>query len=90
MPVPLVSEEELALRWKITPITLSHWRWSGRGPRFLKIGRHVFYRVQDIEAFEEQKAKKSTTYVPQLELLQGNTRKLECGRRVNHQQERFE
>jgi hypothetical protein len=28
------------------------WRWQGRGPRYLKIGGRVVYRVSDIEAFE--------------------------------------
>jgi hypothetical protein len=42
----------LARRWLISPRTLEQWRWQGRGPRFLKIGGRVVYRLSDIEAFE--------------------------------------
>jgi len=88
MPSPLLSEEELATRWKITPITLSHWRWSGRGPRFVKIGRHIFYRPKDVELFEEQKARKSTTETFEEDLIRRNSNNLENMKRVNkHQKE---
>ena len=32
--------------------TLEQWRWQGKGPRYLKIGGRVVYRVEDVEAFE--------------------------------------
>lgn len=76
MPSPLISEEELAARWKITPITLSQWRWSGRSPRYVKIGRHIFYRPKDVELFEEQKAKKSTTQTFNEDLIMRNSNSL--------------
>ena len=60
-PNSLIEPEKLAARWKLKPITLAQWRWTGRGPRFLKLGRHAFYRFKDIEAYEEEKAKQSTT-----------------------------
>ncbi len=68
MQEPLMSPEELADRWGIMTITLDRWRWTGKGPRFFKAGRKIKYRVQDIEAYEEQKARHSTTYT-QEELL---------------------
>ena len=61
MQEPLMEPEDLAKRWKLTPLTLAQWRWTGRGPRFFKAGRNTFYRVQDVEAYEEQKAQRSTT-----------------------------
>jgi hypothetical protein len=42
----------LARRWNISPRTLERWRWLGTGPRYLKIGGRVVYRLDDIEAFE--------------------------------------
>jgi len=60
---PLITEAELAARWNILPYTLSQWRWAGKGPRHVKIGRQAYYRVQDINQYEEQKAKKSTSYI---------------------------
>ena len=47
-----LNQTELAARWKINPRTLERWRWIGDGPRFLKIGGRVIYRIEDVEAFE--------------------------------------
>ena len=57
----LIEEEDLAKRWQVTPLTLAQWRWSGRGPRYVKMGRKTFYRPKDIEDFEELKSRQSTT-----------------------------
>lgn len=62
-PYSLIEPDELAKRWKMKPVTLAQWRWTGRGPRFLKMGRNTFYRLKDIEAFEEKKAHNSTTQI---------------------------
>ena len=35
----------------LSPNTLSRWRWSGDGPRYVKLGRAVRYRVADLEAW---------------------------------------
>ena len=40
--------------------TLERWRWLGQGPRFLKIGGRVLYRLEDIEAFEAEQVRHST------------------------------
>jgi hypothetical protein len=47
-----LDQTHLAERWLISPRTLEQWRWQGRGPRYLKIGGRVVYRLSDIEAFE--------------------------------------
>ncbi len=47
-----LDQKDLAERWLISPRTLEQWRWQGRGPRYLKIGGRVVYRLSDIEAFE--------------------------------------
>ena len=46
------DQKRLANRWLISPRTLEQWRWQGRGPRYLKIGGRVVYRLSDVEAFE--------------------------------------
>lgn len=48
----LLSTKLLSRRWNIAPRTLERWRAEGRGPQFVRIGRHVRYRRTDIEAFE--------------------------------------
>ena len=47
-----LDQNALADRWQVSPRTLEQWRWQGRGPRFLKIGGRVVYRLADVEAFE--------------------------------------
>lgn len=49
-----VNHKELAARWKISHRTLERWRWAQEGPRYLKIGGRVVYRLTDVEAFERQ------------------------------------
>ena len=57
----LITPEILAQRWNLNPTTLSQWRWNGRGPQYLKLGRRVMYRLEDIEAFEEQQVRRDTS-----------------------------
>jgi predicted site-specific integrase-resolvase len=47
-----LNQKALAERWLISPRTLEQWRWQGRGPRYVKVGSRVIYRLSDIEAFE--------------------------------------
>jgi hypothetical protein len=35
----------------ICPRTLDNWRSQRRGPRFIRVGRRIVYRVQDLEAY---------------------------------------
>ena len=59
-PVRHISQQDLACRWSISPRTLERWRWTGQGPRFLKIGGRVVYRIQDIQAYETAQLRTST------------------------------
>ena len=52
MVVKHLNQVELSRRWSLSPRTLERWRWLRQGPHFLKIGGHVIYRLEDIEAFE--------------------------------------
>ncbi len=47
-----LNQIQLAERWNISPRTLERWRWIGEGPRYLKIGGRVVYRLTDIETYE--------------------------------------
>jgi predicted DNA-binding transcriptional regulator AlpA len=47
----LVDEARLALRLDVSRSTLQSWRYSGRGPRYIKIGRLIRYRNADVDAF---------------------------------------
>jgi hypothetical protein len=55
-----LNQIELARRWKLSPRTLERWRWVGQGPRFMKLGGRVAYRIQDVEAFEAEQLRQVT------------------------------
>jgi hypothetical protein len=61
------NQVELSRRWSISPRTLERWRWIGQGPRYLKIGGRVVYRLDDIETFEAHQLRASTADVPPLD-----------------------
>jgi len=56
-----LHQVELARRWKLSPRTLERWRWLGQGPRYVKIGGRVVYRLEDVEAFEADSLRTSTS-----------------------------
>ena len=55
-----LNQVELSRRWRLSPRTLERWRWLGEGPRYLKIGGRVVYRLEDIEAYEAEQVRDST------------------------------
>lgn len=59
-PVRHLNQNELANRWSISHRSLERWRWEGKGPRFLKIGGRVVYRLEDVEAWEAERLRAST------------------------------
>lgn len=54
MNEPLIAPKVLANRWALKTTTLKYWRWSGKGPAFVKIGGRVMYRICDIEKYEKE------------------------------------
>ena len=57
VPVRHLNQESLARRWGMSPRTLERWRWLKQGPRYIKLGGHVAYRLEDIEAYESTQAR---------------------------------
>jgi hypothetical protein len=55
-----LNQIELSRRWRISARTLERWRWLGQGPKFLKIGGRVVYRVDDVENYEAEQVRSST------------------------------
>jgi Helix-turn-helix domain len=46
----LVDETEAATYLGDLPVrTLRQWRYVGRGPRYVKVERHVRYRISDLD-----------------------------------------
>lgn len=51
---PWLTRDEVADRLRVPKSTLAMWATNGVGPRFAKFGRHVRYRIADVEAWEDQ------------------------------------
>jgi predicted DNA-binding transcriptional regulator AlpA len=62
-PKTRFDSKELAARWCMSHRTLDRWRWQGKGPRFVKIGGKVVYRLEDIESYEETNLRANTVYI---------------------------
>ena len=46
-----IGEHKLSAMTALSVLTLRKWRSQGRGPRFLKLGGAVRYRLSDVEAW---------------------------------------
>jgi excisionase family DNA binding protein len=49
----LLTPEEVSEELGIPAGTLANWRYLGRGPAFVHLGRHVRYRKTDLAAWIE-------------------------------------
>lgn len=49
--VGLILPQELAAALNATEQTLASWRSTNQGPDFVKLGKAVFYRLDDIRAW---------------------------------------
>lgn len=55
-----ITQKELSRRLGVSYRTLERWRWTGVGPRFIKIGGRVRYSLCDVEAYEHSRLCQST------------------------------
>jgi len=51
----LLNEYELSERLRVSIATVRRWRYTGGGPRFLKLGSLVRYKREDIDQWLEAK-----------------------------------
>ena len=49
MESDLLSPMELGRKLGKSPAALAQWRYLGVGPKFIKLGRSVRYRINDVE-----------------------------------------
>ncbi len=54
---PLGEPEQVSAYLGIPEPTLRMWRSRGKGPRYLRVGRHVRYRWTDVEAWLDEQAR---------------------------------
>lgn len=58
---PYVSVEEAAAYLRLKRRTLDNMRWIGGGPKYRKHGGRVFYHRDDLKAWSDARAFKSTS-----------------------------
>jgi hypothetical protein len=58
--VEYLTAKEVSERWRgsITVGTLKQWRWLQKGPRFVRFGNKILYRLVDIEEYESNQTKR--------------------------------
>ena len=61
MTIKHLNQRQLADRWDLSEASLERWRTEGIGPVFMKLQGRVLYRVEDIESFENESLRKSTS-----------------------------
>jgi excisionase family DNA binding protein len=52
----MYTAQQLAEYLAIHPVTLTHWRLAGKGPRYVKVGGHYRYRSSDVERWLDESA----------------------------------
>ena len=57
----LLSPKQVAERYGPSPATLAKMRLYGTGPVFVKLGRRVAYRLEDLEAWVAENRFRSTS-----------------------------
>jgi predicted site-specific integrase-resolvase len=55
------NQQKLAQRWGVSEASLERWRTCGIGPIFLKLQGRVAYRLEDIESYEQDCLRRSTS-----------------------------
>lgn len=57
----LLKTPEAAKMLRVTKATLESWRCRGGGPQFVKYGRAVRYRPEDLDKFLEKSLRSNTS-----------------------------
>lgn len=56
----LLTSRDLSQRWNLSIRTIEKWRYVDFGPPFLKFGKAIRYRIEDIIEFEQRALKKES------------------------------
>jgi predicted DNA-binding transcriptional regulator AlpA len=49
----LITPEELAVTLGVTVSTINQWREQGTGPDYTRLGRRVYYRLEDVRTWRD-------------------------------------
>jgi hypothetical protein len=61
LSVTHLTSKQLAERYNMHPNSVADWRVDGYGPKFLKLGKNVLYPVVEVEKWEKEQLKRSTS-----------------------------
>lgn len=50
----LLTTEEVAVLLGKTPSTIGGWRFNQKGPKYIKSGGSIRYRLNDVESFKRR------------------------------------
>lgn len=56
----LMTPAALAAKLEKSLAALAQWRYLGKGPQFIKLGRSIRYRASDVEAWLDQQTMQRT------------------------------
>ena len=56
-----LTQRQLAKRWEKSEASLERWRSLGIGPKFLKLGGQIRYRLEDVLGYEASCLRSSTS-----------------------------
>lgn len=53
-----LTPEDLVERFGVPISTIYRWNYMGTGPRYMTVGKHVRYRLTDVESWENESIRK--------------------------------
>ena len=56
----LLTEKQVAEKTGLSIKTLQAWRWYGKGPKYVKLGKSVRYKVGDVLDWIEERKRTCT------------------------------
>ncbi len=56
MSEPLLSVPDISTKLGVPPATIYQWRYLGKGPRGIRVGRHLRFRQADLDKWIEEQA----------------------------------
>ncbi len=61
MKITLLTQKQVEQYLQLKASTLEQWRLAGKGPKFIRLGRSIRYRIEDIEDFVETLTRYNST-----------------------------
>jgi DNA-binding transcriptional MerR regulator len=57
---PFLTLDDLAERYQVPIATVRYWRHRGTGPKAVRIGRYLRFRIEDVLAWEQDQFDKAS------------------------------